>query len=199
MRLVQRHAQALDPVRRRSKIVFPDRRDHPVEHDAREKLGRRVAALERRVVIQVPEVHLREDGVQHFRRAADVDDDAVGVERRPAKLDVDDERGAVQALRRAEHVALEAVGNHHVIAHRNAVHRMPPMTLVSIPNAMAQRVAGVGRKLRHLGRQFLELALARNQHVELVVGEHRQRELHPPARVPSRALRRERRCRPATT
>lgn len=80
VRLVQGHPQPLDPVSRRSKIVLPDRRHHPIEHHAREKLGRRVASLERRVLIQVSEVHLGEDGVQHFRRAADADHDAVDVE-----------------------------------------------------------------------------------------------------------------------
>src|ERR1700704_1560226 len=123
MRLVQRHSQALDPAGSGSEVVFPDGRDHAIEYDAREKFGRGVVSLERRVVIQIAEVHLGEDGAQHFRRATDVDNDAVGVEPWPAKLDVDDHRGAVQPLRGAEHLAPVAVGNHHIVAHGNAVHR----------------------------------------------------------------------------
>ena len=39
-------------------------------------------------------------------------------------------------------------------------------------------------------RQRVELALAGNQHVDHGIVEHRQRERHPPPRVPARALRR---------
>ena len=60
--------------------------------------------------------------MQRVARAADVDDDAVRIERGAAKLDVDDVRGAVQALRRAEHLALEAVRDHEVVANANAEH-----------------------------------------------------------------------------
>ena len=55
---------------------------------------------------------------------------------------------------------------------------------------MAQRVARAGGELRHHLRQRLERALAGNQHVERRIGQQRQRELHPPPRIPARALRR---------
>ena len=106
MRFVQRHAQALDRRCRRAEIVPSDRRRHPIEHDARQKLGRRVVSLERRLVVEIPEIQLAENRVEHLGRAADVDDDAVGVELGPAEFDVDDHRRAVQPLGRAEHVAL---------------------------------------------------------------------------------------------
>ena len=42
------------------------------------------------LVVEVPEIQLGDDRMQHLGRAADVDDDAVGVELGPAELDVDD-------------------------------------------------------------------------------------------------------------
>ena len=52
----------------------------------------------------------------------DVDHDAVGIELGAAQLDVDHVGRAVQALRRAEDLAAEAVGDHEVVADVDAVH-----------------------------------------------------------------------------
>ena len=59
---------------------------------------------------------------QAVARAADVDDDAVGIELGAAKLDVDDVGRAVQLLRRAEDFAVETVRDHEVIADGDAEH-----------------------------------------------------------------------------
>ena len=64
--------------------------------------------------------------MQLLGRRADVDDDVVGVEGGAPEGGVDDVRRAVQALRGPEHVAAEAVGDHHVIADGHAEHDYPP-------------------------------------------------------------------------
>ena len=51
--------------------------------------------------------------------AADVDDDAVVIERFGDEGSVDDEGRAVQRLRRPEHGAAERMGDHDVIANFN--------------------------------------------------------------------------------
>ena len=77
--------------------------------DAREKLGGRVPPLERRHVVQVAVVQRRRaPRASAFAGPADVDDDAVGVERGTAELHVDDVGGAVEALGRPEHLAGES-------------------------------------------------------------------------------------------
>ena len=92
-----------------------------MDHE-REELRRRVAAAERGLVVEVAEVQRGEHVAQRVARAADVDDDAVGVELVAAELDVDDVGRAVQLLRGAEHLALEAVRDHEVVADRDAEH-----------------------------------------------------------------------------
>ena len=69
---------------------------------AGQKLGRRVAAAKFRQVVEIAVVELGEHRFQGIERAADVADDAVGVERRAAQLGLDHEGGAVQPLRRPE-------------------------------------------------------------------------------------------------
>ena len=54
--------------------------------------------------------------------AADVADDAVGVERLPSQLGLDYKGRAVELLRRSEYRADKAVRDHEMMAHRDAVH-----------------------------------------------------------------------------
>ena len=49
-------------------------------------------------------------------RAADIDHDAVGIERLGDEGRIDDEGRAMQRLRRAEHRAAERMGDHDVVA-----------------------------------------------------------------------------------
>ena len=51
MRFVQRDAHALDGATAGPERIAADRLDDPIEHHAREELRRRVASLERRVVV----------------------------------------------------------------------------------------------------------------------------------------------------
>ena len=78
---------------------------------------------ERGLVVQVAQVELADDGVQLLAGRRDVDHDVVGVQLGPAERRVDDERRAVQPLGRAEHLAPEAVGDHHVVADGHAEQR----------------------------------------------------------------------------
>src|SRR6185503_17830802 len=119
VRLVQRHAQARQLTRVGAELAGRDlRRDALVNHE-REELRRRVAAAKGRLVVEVAEIQRGEHAAQRVARAAYVDDDPVGVELLAAKLDVDDVGRAVQLLRRAEHLALEAVRDHEVVANGN--------------------------------------------------------------------------------
>ena len=52
-------------------------------------------------------------------RAADVDDDAVNIERLGDESRIDDEGRAVQRLRRPEYGAAERMGDHDVVAYFN--------------------------------------------------------------------------------
>ena len=73
-------------------------------------------ALELRHVVEIAVVQRREHRLQRLVRAADVDDDAVVVERLGDEGGVDHEGRAVQRLRRAEHGAAERMGDHDVVA-----------------------------------------------------------------------------------
>src|SRR6478752_3120885 len=87
---------------------------------------RAVHAGERRVVVEVGVVELGNDGVQLLRGPADVDHDAVGVEVDAAEGGVDDVRRPVEPLGGPEHLAPEAVGDHHVVSDGHAEHGLTP-------------------------------------------------------------------------
>ena len=55
-------------------------------------------------------------------RAADVDDDAVGVELVREERGIDHEGRAVQGLRRTKHLARERMGDHDVVADFDGEH-----------------------------------------------------------------------------
>ena len=93
-----------------------------IEDRLGEELGRGVAAGELRDLVEVAEVQRPEHLVQDDPGAPDVDDDAVGIQRPPPELHVDDVGGAVQPLGRAEHLTGEAVGDHEVVADGHAEH-----------------------------------------------------------------------------
>ena len=81
-----------------------------------------VAALEFGHFVEVAEVQLAQLVVQHLRGQPDVDHDVVGVEFGAAQLQVNHVGGPVHALRRAEHGALKAVGNHEMVSDGDGVH-----------------------------------------------------------------------------
>ena len=81
-----------------------------------EKFGGGVAALEFGHVVEIAIVQRRQHGLQRVMRAADVDDDAVAIERLGDEGRVDHEGRAVQRLRRPEHGAAERMGDHDVVA-----------------------------------------------------------------------------------
>jgi hypothetical protein len=100
----------------------------PVGDHAGQGLGRGVAAGQLRLVVEVAVGEPLDDGVQRRRRPPDVDHDPVGVEFCAPERGVDDVGGAVQALGRPEHLAAQAVRDHHVVADGDAIHRPPPRT-----------------------------------------------------------------------
>ena len=112
---------------------------------------------------------------------------------RSPELDVDDVRGAVQALGRPEDVARQAVGNHHVPADGHAVHAVSTSR-----GGTARRRVSAARSAITPGSDSKSLSpvISASSAGSL---QQRQRELHPPARVPSRRCGRRRRCRPVTT
>ena len=70
-------------------------------------------------LVEVAIVERRQHGLECVVCAADVDDDAVGVERLGNEGRVDDEGRAVQRLRRAEYGAAERMSDHDVVANFN--------------------------------------------------------------------------------
>ena len=91
-----------------------------------QELGRRVATGEVGNGIEVLVVQRAEDRLQHLVGAADVDHDAVVVERVGDEGGVDDEGRAMQGLRGAEHRAPEGMGDHDVIADFDCEHEASP-------------------------------------------------------------------------
>jgi hypothetical protein len=86
--------------------------------------------------------------MQLLARSTDVDHDVVSVESRAPERGVDDVRRSVQALRRPEHLAAEAVGDHHVIADGHAEHDLFPV----VGNGVAERrQATRGQPGHHVG------------------------------------------------
>ena len=105
-----------------AQVAGSDALGHTIEDDARQKLSRGVASLEGALFVEVAEVQLAQDRVQHLRGAANVDHDAVRVKLGPAQLQVDHVGRPVHALRRAEDLALKAVRNHEMVADVDGVH-----------------------------------------------------------------------------
>src|SRR5688572_1432398 len=116
VRLVQRHAQASEASRVDAELAGGDLRRDALVDDECQELGRRVAAAKVRLVVEVAEIQRSEHVAQCAAREPDVDDDAVGVELAAAKLDVYDVSRAVQVLRGTEHLALETVRDHEMVA-----------------------------------------------------------------------------------
>src|SRR5262245_29038829 len=74
VRFVQRDAQAREAACVGAELARRDLCRDALVNDEREELGRRVAALEGRLVVEVAEVQRREHVAQGVGRAADVDD-----------------------------------------------------------------------------------------------------------------------------
>ena len=90
----------------------------------RHVFGRGVDARERRIVVEVAVVERVEHAAQLGLRQADIDQQLQMVELRRAELRLHREGGAVQSLRRAEFRAVEAVGDHDVVADGQAEHSL---------------------------------------------------------------------------
>ena len=83
--------------------------------------------LEHRVLVQVAVVERIEHAAQLGLRQADIDQQLMMVELRRAELRLHREGGTVQLLRRAEFLAVEAVGDHDVVADGEAEHSLGPI------------------------------------------------------------------------
>src|SRR5687767_1422546 len=86
VRLVQCHAQAREAARMRPEFAGRDLGRDAFVNDEREELRRRVAAAKSGLVVEIAEVQCGEHLAQAVGRAADIDDDAVGVELIAAEL-----------------------------------------------------------------------------------------------------------------
>src|SRR5690606_14136038 len=140
------------------------------------------------------------DRAQHLARAADVDHEVVLVERGPSELDVDDVRRAVQPLRGAEDLALEAVSDHQMIAYGDGVHPLTPDSRASsvgrtrpsassrVAQPMTEHSGGPRREPREQRGQLVEAALAADQRIEARVREQLERERHPAPGIPAGTL-----------
>jgi hypothetical protein len=88
-------------------------RDHFAQH-----FGGRVRTTEFRVFVKVAIRERTRDLGESDRRTPNVNDDSIGVELSRREGGVDNERGAVESLRRPEGFTREAVGDHHVVPNR---------------------------------------------------------------------------------
>ena len=100
--------------------------------------------------------------MQLLGRSTDVNHDVVGVEDRAPERGVDDVRRAVQSLRGPEHLAAEAVSDHHVVADRHAEHGL--LTVVG-DGVAERRQAPRGQSGHHVG-QLIEAGLPSDERVE---------------------------------
>ncbi len=94
----------------------------PVEDVAAERFGRAPLARELRHIVEVAVIERTERSLQRVVGRADVDDNVVRAELLAEKCDIDDESRAVNFLRRAKEFALQAVGDHDVVADLDGVH-----------------------------------------------------------------------------
>ena len=81
-----------------------------------EEFGRGVDAFEFRHVVEIAIIERRERRLERFVRPADIDDDAVGIERLGDEGRIDDKGRPMQGLRRAEHGPAERMSDHDVVA-----------------------------------------------------------------------------------
>lgn len=102
----------------------------PIEDLARQHLGGRVLAAERRILIKIPVIELLKNCSKLFASAADVNNHAIGIQIDASKRRVNDKCRAVQTLRGPERGATEAMGNHEVIANGHAVHRISSIAIM---------------------------------------------------------------------
>ena len=109
--------------------------------------------------------------------AADVDDDAVVVERLGDEGRVDDEGRAMQRLRRAEHGAAERMSDHDVVANFNGEQGNSS----EIDDGLAQHAAFGAENIGQQPRQVAECHRRRQQRVEPRIGQQCQRRGEPPA------------------
>ena len=110
----------------------------------------------------------------------------------PAERRVDDVRRAVQALRRPEHLAAEAVRDHHVVADGHAEHGSP----LAVGDGVAERRQAPGGQPGHHVGQLVEAGLPGEQRVEGRVAQQVEREREPVGRRPARRGGPGRPCRP---
>src|SRR3569832_171500 len=85
-------------------------------------------------------------------RAADVDDNAIAVERLGGKRCSYDESRAMKCLRRAENGAAEGVGDHDMVSNLNGEQG----TSSEIANGLAKYAAAGGKNIRQLIGQLPE-------------------------------------------
>jgi len=91
----------------------------------RDVLGRRVDTAKGGIVVEVAVVERIEHAAQFGLRQTDIDQQLEVVEFRRAELRLHCEGGAVQPLRGPEFLAVEAVGDHDVVADGEAEHCWP--------------------------------------------------------------------------
>jgi hypothetical protein len=120
---MQDDAQRRDSRRSRAEPAGGDQGDEAFPDRARQELGGGVRGSEFRQLVEIAVAERLEHLAQRLRGEADVHHQPVAVEGGPAELRVHDVGRAVEPLRGAENRALEAVGDHDVVADADAVHR----------------------------------------------------------------------------
>ena len=99
------------------------------------------------IVVEVAVVERVEHAAQFGLRQADIDQQLQMVELRRAEFRLHREGGAVQLLRRTEFLAVEAVGDHDVVADGEAEHSLGP---IGDDVTQAARCENARHLLRHI-------------------------------------------------
>ena len=94
----------------------------PVGDHLGEQFGRGVDPGKGRIVVEIVVTQRADDGAQLVGSPPDVDHNVVVVEGGPPERRIDDVGRAVKVLRGPEHLAAEAVRDHHVVAHCHTEH-----------------------------------------------------------------------------
>ena len=72
--------------------------------------------------VEIVEIPTIQDLFDDLARSTDIDNDIICIKRFAAKFDIHHIGSPVQALRRAEGFAREAMGNHKMVANGNSIH-----------------------------------------------------------------------------
>ncbi len=132
MRFRDRHADRFEVRPRSAESVGSRSVGQAIVYVFGQKFRRRIGALEFRIFVEITVVEWREHGLENVARLADIDDDAVRIERLRNETGIDHECGAMQCLGGAENRPAERMGDHNVVADFNCKQGGSPILTLGV-------------------------------------------------------------------